>query len=163
MLVVFPVALFTAGLASLIAYRVTGDLFWFRAAYVAMLAGSAVAGLAIIAGAIDVFALPRDSREKSAGITHAGLAVATTILFTSAGFALRSSWNAHDPGAGLDSGLALILAIFGFGFLCAAGWFGWRMVAVHHVGVAPIPGKGVGVALPRPLTHAPHGAHGAHP
>ena len=67
MLVAFPIAFYTATVATLLAYVGTHESFWFRVAMVANLAGIVMAVVAVIPGAIDLFALPRGSRVGDCG------------------------------------------------------------------------------------------------
>jgi uncharacterized membrane protein len=155
MLVVFPIALYIVGLASLVAYICATDVFWYRAAYLAMLTGAGVAVVAAVFGAIDAIALPRDSRAKQLAIVHGGAAIAATALFLGASMAMRSHWVGNTAPAMLPVALPLALSISGLALLLAAGLLGWHLVAVYHVGVSPIVGR-ANASLPSSLEHAPH-------
>lgn len=155
MLIVFPIALFIAGLASLVAYISAGDVFWYRAAYLAMLAGGAMAVVAAIFGTIDALGLPRDSRAKQLAIVHGGAAVGATALFVGAGFAMRAHWLGATPLAALPVALPLALSLAGVALLLAGGLLGWHLVGVYHVGVSPIVGR-AHADLPGGLDRAPH-------
>src|SRR5205814_6508492 len=59
MLVAFPIAFYTATVATLLAYVGTHEAFWFRIGMVANMAGIVMAVVAVITGAIDLLALPK--------------------------------------------------------------------------------------------------------
>jgi uncharacterized membrane protein len=137
MLVSFPIAFYTAGLASLIAHAVTGSLFAFRLAYLGLLGGACVAVVAAIFGAIDLFAIEREAPARRTGLQHMGLNLASTVLFAVAGFLAYREYAGRTVGesAELAYGGALALAIVAFVGTGAAGWLGWKLVQTHHVGV----------------------------
>jgi len=72
MLVAFPIAFYTATVAMLLAYIGTLEAFWYRVAMVAAVAGIVTALIAVVPGAIDLFALPRTSHARAVGLRHAG-------------------------------------------------------------------------------------------
>src|SRR5678815_3431593 len=81
MLVAFPIAFYTATVATLLAYIGTLEAFWYRVAMVANIAGIVTAVIAAIPGAIDLLALPRQSRARATGLKHAGFNLIATLLF----------------------------------------------------------------------------------
>jgi uncharacterized membrane protein len=153
MLVVFPLALFTTGLATLIVYMSVGLPFWFHVSYLAMIAGGAGGVLAAVFGAIDLIYLPRDTRAKTVGVFHGGAAVIATALFLGAGFSMRGAWTNEAVQAGFSVALPLVLSIAGFSILMLTGMLGWQLIGAHHVGVSPVPGHAGRIDLAGPLRH----------
>lgn len=153
MLVGFPIALYTATVACLFAYAGTADVFWFRAALTANVAGLVMAALAIIPGAIDLFSLPSGSSVRTAGYAHAGFNVAANVLFLIDAVVL---WRAWDNRALVDGHYAvqviapLVIGIVGLLTLVVAGALGWTLVQTHHVGVD------MGAAMERPVPSVAH-------
>jgi uncharacterized membrane protein len=139
MMVAFPIALFTATVAALLAYVGTSDGFYYRAALVANVAGVAVALAATVPGAIDLFGLPRGSEARAAGIKHASFALLTTGIFAVCAALLWRNWNGHaaDSSYGLEAGVPLAVGVAGLVTLVIVGVLGWSMVQTHHVGVKP--------------------------
>jgi uncharacterized membrane protein len=138
MLVGFPIALYTVGLVTLIVYAVGGELFWYRVAMYAWIAGAAIAVLAAVFGMIDLFAgVPRESRARRTGTKHFALNVLTTILFAAGGLMLYARWYqpVQPPSIALEIVLPLILGSIGMLLTIIAGALGWKLVQTHHVGV----------------------------
>ena len=137
MLVGFPIAFYTGGVVSVLAYAGTLDTFWYRAAMVLLFAGVVGAGVAAVFGAIDLFAgIPRDTPAKRTGYIHAGLNVASLVLFLGAALSLWQGWRSHYYADDLlPYGLPLVLGIVGVCTTVAAGFYGWKLVQTHHVGV----------------------------
>lgn len=137
MLVGFPIAFYVGGIISVIAYASTHDPFWYRVGMVLLFAGVAGAALAAVFGAIDLFAgIPRNTPAKRTGYIHAGLNVASLLLFLGAALALWSGWRDQIYADSLlPYGLPLVLGIIGVVTTGAAGFFGWKLVQTHHVGI----------------------------
>src|SRR5215212_5619303 len=93
MLVVFPIAFYTATVATLLAYVGSHEVFWYRVAMVANIAGIVTAAIAVIPGAIDLFALPAGSRARATGLRHAGFNLLATLLFAVTAFLLYRAWS----------------------------------------------------------------------
>ncbi|MBV8759650.1 MAG: DUF2231 domain-containing protein [Deltaproteobacteria bacterium] len=139
-LVAFPVALYTATVAALLVHVGTHDVFWYRAAMWANLAGVAMAAVAAIPGAIDLFALPRRSRARVTGLRHAGFNVLSLVLFAVSAVILWRNVHGTPDDAGiyrLDTNAPLVLGIVGLLSTVTAGMLGWTLVQTHHVGVRP--------------------------
>jgi len=136
MLVGFPIALYTTGVVSLIMYAVQRDLFWYRGSMLLLFAGVGIALLAAIFGLVDLFlGVPSHEREtRSTGIIHMSLNIATTVLFAGAAFSLYAQWRKVDASE-LAFGLPLVVGIVGLALMTAAGFFGWKLVQTHHVGI----------------------------
>jgi len=134
MLVGFPIAFYTAGVAGLLVYARTHDLFWHRGAMIAMVAGVAMALLAAVFGFVDLFfGVPRDTAPRRTGIKHFILNVVTVVLFAGAAFMLHRGSSYTVP---------LILGIVGLGLTVVAGVLGWKLVQTHHVGIDEHTGAG---------------------
>ena len=135
MLIAFPVALYVATAVALIVFGGTHDPFWYRAAFWANLAAVVMAAVAAIPGLIDFIGLPAKSRARSTGLRHAGLNVAALVLFVISDILIGRSL--YDNAIGIAYAAPLILSIVGVLLTVGAGWFGWKMVQTHHVGVKP--------------------------
>jgi uncharacterized membrane protein len=138
MLIAFPVALYVATVATLLAFVGTRDLFWYRVAMYTNIAAVVMAAIAAIPGVIDLVSLPRHSRARGTGIRHAAFNVLSLTLFVisaivlyrkAGGFALTNLRTTVDVTA------PLALSILGVLSTLAAGWLGWTLVQTHHVGV----------------------------
>jgi uncharacterized membrane protein len=143
MLVAFPVAFYTATLLGYAVYAATLDLFWWRLGVLLNAAGVATALLAAIPGFIDwAFGIPKRSAARATGLTHMLLNVGALALFAINLVAQSSRWmelaSAARTGGALDipgAGLALVLSAAGVLLTIGAGFFGWKLVQTHHVGV----------------------------
>jgi len=131
MLIAFPVAFYTGSLASFIAYNSNNDIFWFKAGYVANVAGVIMALVAAIPGFIDWLYIPSESKAKKTGVFHLICNVVALLLFAINLWMLKGEWNDTNPGVGA----ALILTGAGFVITIIAGFLGWTLVQKHHVGV----------------------------
>ncbi|HSV09322.1 MAG TPA: DUF2231 domain-containing protein [Hanamia sp.] len=131
MLIAFPVAFYTGSLASFIAYNSNNDIFWFKAGYVANVAGVIMALVAAIPGFIDWLYIPSESKAKKTGVFHLICNVVALLLFAINLWMLKGEWNDTNPGVGA----AFILTGAGFVITIIAGFLGWTLVQKHHVGV----------------------------
>jgi uncharacterized membrane protein len=140
MLVAFPLAFYTATVATLLVYIGLREAFWYRVAMVANLAGIATAVIAAIPGAIDLFALPRGSRARAIGLRHAGYQLVATALFVMTALMLYETWNHKMMIAGeyvFDATIPLAMAVVAWLAMVIAGSLGWTLVQTHHVGIKP--------------------------
>jgi len=140
MLVAFPIAFYTATMATLLAYVGTHEVFWFRVAMVANIAGIVTALAAIVPGAIDLFALPSGSRARAAGIKHAGFNLIATGLFVITALVLYRSWTSRVMVNGeylFEATVPLAMSVVAWVSMVIAGSLGWTLVQTHHVGVKP--------------------------
>ncbi|MDQ3336374.1 MAG: DUF2231 domain-containing protein [Myxococcota bacterium] len=140
MVVVFPIALFTATVATLLAFIGTQDTFWYRAAMTAGAAGVSMALLAAIPGAIDLFSLPKDSPARATGMKHASFAVLTIGIFAASTGVMYRNWMAKTNVDGiwqLDATVPLAIGVAGMVTLVIVGILGWTMVQTHHLGIKP--------------------------
>jgi uncharacterized membrane protein len=140
MLVGFPIALFTATIGLELAYIGTSDIFYFRAAMIANIAGVIAALAAVIPGAIDMFALPKESRARGVAKQHALFNLLTVGLFAVSAFLLYSNWSGRtmvDGVYALDATIPLAVDMVGFVSLVTAAMLGYALVQTHHVGIKP--------------------------
>jgi uncharacterized membrane protein len=135
MLVAFPVALYTATAVLLIVYQVTGDFYWLRTGVLTNAAGVIAAAVAAVPGFIDfIMGIPRGTRASATARNHALLNVTALVLFVVNLFVIRHGWS----GPIENSGIGVLLSLLGVGATLGAGWFGWKLVQTHHVGVEPL-------------------------
>ncbi len=134
MLVAFPITLYLLSFVGFVVYAaVNSDLFWFKLAYFCNYAGVGMAVLAAIPGFIDwALGIPNQTLAKRDGLIHMTLNLITLALFAINAFMIRGLW---DTGA---ERVGLFVALTGIGSLCllGAGFYGWKMVGEHKVGVA---------------------------
>lgn len=140
MIVGFPIAFYTATVAMLLAYLGTMEAFWYRVAMVANIAGIVTAAVAVIPGAIDLFALPRGSRARTAGLRHAGFNLLATGLFAITALLLYRGWTHRmmiDGEYVFDATIPLAMSVVAWVSMVIAGSLGWTLVQTHHVGIKP--------------------------
>jgi len=140
MLVAFPIALYTATVAMLLAYIGTREAFWYRVAMVANIAGIVTAALAVIPGAIDLLALPRGSRARATGLRHAGWNSLATGLFAITALLLYRGWTGRvmlDGEYAFEATIPLAMGVVAWVSMVIAGSLGWTLVQTHHVGIKP--------------------------
>jgi uncharacterized membrane protein len=131
MLVVFPVAFYTATLACYIAHAVNADPFWFKVAVVANISGVVMAALAAIPGFTDWLFIPADSAAKRVGFFHMLFNVLALVCYAIVAVTACNKWDQRSP----SHPLAIPLTAIGFLLTLAAGFLGWAMVQKHHIGV----------------------------
>ncbi|MBS1120842.1 MAG: hypothetical protein H6Q90_3070 [Deltaproteobacteria bacterium] len=136
-MVAFPIALFTATVAALLAYVGTSDAFYARAALAANVAGVAMALAATVPGAIDLLGLPRGSAARTSGIKQASFAWFTTAIFVACA-ALQWRNRVAETSAGLDAAGPLAVGVAGLVTLVIVGVLGWAPSprAPHGSGLA---------------------------
>jgi uncharacterized membrane protein len=140
MIVGFPIAFYTATVATLLAYVGTHEAFWYRVAMIANLAGIITALVAVIPGAIDLLALPARSRARAAGMKHAGFNLIATGLFMVTALLLYRSWTHRMMVNGeylFEATIPLAMSVVAWVSMVIAGSLGWTLVQTHHVGVKP--------------------------
>ena len=131
MLVAYPVAFYTATLVCYIAYNSNANLFWFKVAVVANIAGAAMAAVAAIPGFIDWLFIPSDARAKKTGLFHMVCKVLALVCYGVVALMECKKWGDANP----KLGLAIPLTVVGFALTLIAGFLGWALVQKHHVGV----------------------------
>jgi uncharacterized membrane protein len=140
MMVVFPIAFYTATVATLLAYVGTREAFWYRVAMVANIAGIITALVAVLPGAIDLLALPRGSRARATGLKHAGFNLLATGLFMITALLLHRAWSHRvmiDGEYMFDATIPLAMGVVAWVSMVIAGSLGWTLVQTHHVGIKP--------------------------
>jgi len=140
MIVGFPIAFYTATVATLLAYVGTHEAFWYRVGMIANIAGIVTALIAIIPGTIDLLALPARSRARAAGMKHAGFNLIATGLFVITALLLYRSWTHRMMVNGeylFEATIPLAMAVVAWVSMVIAGSLGWTLVQTHHVGVKP--------------------------
>jgi uncharacterized membrane protein len=131
MLVAYPIAFYTAALVCYIVYNAKADVFWFKVAVVANIAGVVMAVVAALPGFIDWLFLPKGSGAKKTGFLHMSCNILALICFATLAFLECKKWNDTNPSVGT----AIILAGLGLLFTFIAGYLGFNMIQKHHVGV----------------------------
>lgn len=140
MIVVFPIAFFTATVAALLAYVGTDDAFYYRAAMVVNIAGVATALVAMIPGVIDLLAVPRQARARARGLKHAGCALLMTGVFAVSAVLLIRGWATRVMVEGrweLGVTLPLAVGVIGLVLMASTAMAGWALVQTHHLGIKP--------------------------
>jgi uncharacterized membrane protein len=140
MLVAFPIAFYTATVATLLAYVGTLEAFWYRVAMIANLAGIVTALIAVIPGAIDLFALPAGSRARATGLKHAGFNLIATALFMVTALVIYRGWTHRmmvDGAYQFEATIPLAMSVVAWVSMVIAGSLGWTLVQTYHVGIKP--------------------------
>jgi uncharacterized membrane protein len=132
MLVGFPVALYTTAFGCFLAYALGAPALWFQIGVYANFGGVIMAAIAALPGFVDwMFGVPSGTPAKATGLMHMAANVSALIFF---GLNLAMQWEhrlEHLPLAGM----AVVLTGVGVVLTVVAGFFGWKMVQTHHVGV----------------------------
>jgi len=132
MLVNFPIAFYVSTLMAFIVYKVSSEAFWFKVGLAANISGIATTLVAAAFGFIDwAFGIPKRTAAKNTGLKHMLLNVTSLILFVICLILNVGQWSALAP---ISRG-AVILPLFGVILTVLAGYFGWKLVQNHHVGV----------------------------
>jgi len=132
MLVGFPVTLYAATLACYAACALGAEPFWFRVGVYANIAGVVMALVAAVPGFIDwAFGIPSGVPAKATGRAHMLLNVAALLVFAADAYLQWGQRYSPQPATTLP----VLLAVLGVCLTIAAGFLGWKMVQVHHVGV----------------------------
>ena len=127
MLVPFPIACFVGALVTDLAYWRTLDVLWERFSIWLIAAGLLVAGLAVIAGVID---LAVGRRIRTLAWPHAvGYALALALSLINAFIHSRDGYTAVVPTGLMLSGLVVVI-------LLVTGWMGSALVYRHRTGAA---------------------------
>jgi uncharacterized membrane protein len=140
MVVVFPIALFTSTVALLLVYVGTRDPFYYRAAMLADIAGVVTSLIAMIPGAIELYALPRPSRAREHAVRHAYGALIVTGVYGLSGGLLYQGWASRVMVSGrweLDASIPLAITVLGLVGLVSVATAGWALVQTHHFGIKP--------------------------
>jgi uncharacterized membrane protein len=131
MLIAFPVAFYTSALICYIVYGSNQNVFWFKVAVAANIAGVVMALIAAIPGFIDWLFIDKTSKAKQTGLSHMIFNVTALLCFAVTAWLESPQWNDATP----ELGMAIPLAAIGFALTLIAGFLGWTLVQTHHVGV----------------------------
>jgi uncharacterized membrane protein len=127
MLVPFPIACFAGALFTDLMYWRSVDVMWERFSIWLITVGLIMAGVAVIAGVID---LALGKRFRALGWPHAvGYALAVLLSLMNAFVHSRDAYTAVVPMGLTLSGLVVII-------LLITGWVGSALVHRHRTGVA---------------------------
>ena len=140
MVVAFPIAFYTATVATLLAYVGTMEAFWYRVAMISNVAGIATAVIAVLPGAIDLFALPKGSRARTTGLKHAGFNLVATALFGVTAAVIYYGWTHRvmvDGEYRFEATIPLAMSVVAWVSMIIAGSLGWTLVQTYHVGIKP--------------------------
>jgi uncharacterized membrane protein len=133
MLVVFPIALWTAAMVFDTIGIVSAQGTLRAVAFYNIAAGILGAVAAAIPGFIDYRTLR--GRAARVGTWHALLNVTALALFV-VSWLLRTRWGAGVVG--VDSWIPVLLGYVGLAVVFASGWLGGALVYEHGVGVATV-------------------------
>lgn len=136
MLIPYPISLYTLTLLGFILYQYLDDPFWFRFGYAANIGAIIMAVIAAIPGFIDwLGGIPSNTRAKRDGAIHMLLNVTVLVVFAINAWINSGQWNLARP----DPRWAITLSAIGLVLTVFAGFFGWKLVQTHHVGVQLTP------------------------
>jgi uncharacterized membrane protein len=127
MLVVYPIALLSLVLPVDLAFWLSGDAFWARAAFWLVAGGLALGLLAAAIGAID-FVTVAQARRHVAGWSHL---VSAIVLLALAAANLQQRWFDHEAAV-LPWGLVLSAAMAAV--VVVTGWLGGTLSFGHAIG-----------------------------
>ncbi len=127
MVVPLPIGALSLGVASDVAWLLTGDRFWVRASRWLHVAGIAGALLAAPLGALD-FLTMRRVRERPEAWLHAGGNLAAVAL-SATSLAMRATEDDEVPST------AMALSAATGGLLLITGWLGGELSYRHGIGM----------------------------
>jgi uncharacterized membrane protein len=132
MLVGIPVTFYATSFVCFCAHAFGAEALWFQIGVYATLAGVIAAAVTAIPGFIDwAYGIPLGTRAKSTGFVHMTLNLAALVVFV---INLFLQWQ-HRLEAFPSTGTSVILSLVGVLLTGAAGFRGWALVQLHHVGV----------------------------
>ncbi|MGI5211616.1 DUF2231 domain-containing protein [Plantactinospora sp. CA-290183] len=131
MLVMFPIALFVVAVIFDLIDAAGGPEVLGELAFWNILVGLIGGVLAVVAGAVDLLAVPAGTRAKRVGVAHASANVAVLLLF-GAIWAVRMA--ADDRGSG---GALIAIEVVALGGVALGAWLGGELVDRLGVGVDP--------------------------
>ena len=129
MLIVLPLCLFSIGLLFDVVYLVTGTEEFATVAYWNITAGIVGGLLAAVFGAIDWWAIPKDTRAKRIGMWHGLGNVVIVVLFV-------ISWLLRRPDVSYAPNmLPFLLGLIAVGMALVTAWLGGELVYRLRVAV----------------------------
>jgi uncharacterized membrane protein len=129
MLIVLPLGLFSVAVLFDVLYLVTGNEDFATAAYWNVTVGIVGGLLAAVFGAIDWWAIPRDTRAKRIGLWH-GVGNVVIVLLFIVSWLLRRPDLSYSPNL-----LPFVLGVVGVGLALVTAWLGGEMVYRLRVAV----------------------------
>lgn len=160
MLVGFPVTLYVVTLAGFVACALGAGMFWFDVALYANLAAVILAAVAAVPGFVDwAFGVPSGVPAKATGLSHMAVNVGALLLFA---LNVLSQWGHRHDLIVPPLGLSLALCGLGVALTILAGFLGWKMVQVHHVGIDLTPEQQRLEPRPTPRMEPEQPGHGTH-
>lgn len=132
MLIPFPIALLIGAFVTDLVYVFSGDSFWIVMSFWLIVAGVAMALLAAIPGAIDLFTIDLARQHPEAWVHAGGNLLA--VLLAVANLGLRIPGPVLS-GATLTGGVVLSGLVAGI--LVVTGWLGGELAHRHGIGVLP--------------------------
>jgi uncharacterized membrane protein len=131
MLVHFPIAAWTFGVAAEVAGWLSGQSECWRAAFACHALGVLLALPAMIAGFFEYASIPREHAAQGRAVAHF-MAMGTAWLMFVAALALRG-WPTGAP----PPVLASVVAFAAWAAMAAGGWWGGMLVYRYGIGVLP--------------------------
>jgi uncharacterized membrane protein len=141
-LIVFPLGLLSTAIVFDVIYLITGSFNWTTVSFWMIFAGLVGGALAAIFGAIDLLAIPSNTRAKRIGVLHGLINVAMMLLFA-VSLLLRYQSPEFPPTN------ALVFSFTGAVLAALGGWLGGELVERLGVGVD----SGANLNAPSSLTH----------
>lgn len=128
-LIVFPLGLLVASVGFDLLGLATHNPRWWLTSYDVMIAGLLGGVAAAVAGAIDYWAIPVETRARRIGRLHGMGSVAVLLLFAASASLRGGAPSVLHP-------VALALSLAGAALAAGAGWLGGELVTRMGVGVA---------------------------
>jgi uncharacterized membrane protein len=128
-LIVFPLGLLVASVGFDLLGVVTHIPRWWLTSYDVTIAGLLGGVVAAVAGAIDYWAIPVETRARRIGRLHGMASVVVLVLFAASASLRASTPSVLHP-------LALALSLAGATLAGGAGWLGGELVTRMGIGVA---------------------------
>jgi uncharacterized membrane protein len=129
MLIVLPLGLFSAAVLFDVLYLVTGTEEFAGVAYWNITLGIVGGLLAALFGAIDWWAIPKDTRAKQIGLWH-GLGNGVIVVLFIGSWLLRQPNSAYAPDL-----LPFLLGLIAVGIALVTAWLGGELVYRLRVAV----------------------------
>ncbi len=129
MLIVLPLGLLSIGVLFDVLYLVTGTETFAEVAFWNITAGILGGLLAALFGAIDWWAIPKDTRAKRIGMWH-GLGNLVIVVLFIVSWLLRQSNHAYAPDL-----LPMLLGLIAVGLALVTAWLGGELVYRLRVAV----------------------------
>lgn len=130
MMVSFPIVLYSAAFVCFCLYQGLANPFWYRVAFIANLIGVCAAILAAIPGSLDLSTVSKDNKARSMGLKHAGLNVASLILFAVNLYLIWGTFNIQ-PRPNISN---VFITDLGLGLTLAASYLGYSLMGKSGLG-----------------------------